>query len=57
MSDEQGTAIAERPAVTASTVKMPPGPRLPKLVQGIGYALSRNRCTSTSPAATATCSP
>ncbi|WP_006242401.1 cytochrome P450 [Mycolicibacterium tusciae] len=39
----QGTAIAERPAVTPSTVKMPPGPRLPKLVQGIGYALSRNR--------------
>ncbi|WP_099040432.1 cytochrome P450 [Mycobacterium neglectum] len=41
--NEQGTAIAERPVATAGTVKMPPGPRLPKLVQGIGYALSRNR--------------
>jgi cytochrome P450 family 138 len=45
MSDgpTQGTAIAERPALTPSAVKMPPGPRVPKLVQGIGYALSRNR--------------
>jgi cytochrome P450 family 138 len=39
----QGTAIAERATVTPTTVKMPPGPRLPKLVQGIGYAVSRNR--------------
>lgn len=39
----QGTAIAERAAVTPSTVRMPPSSRLPKVVQGIGYALSRNR--------------
>ena len=37
----QGTAVLEMPAVAPSTVKLPPGPRLPKLVQGIGYAVSR----------------
>jgi cytochrome P450 len=35
--------IVDRPAVAPGTVKWPPGPRLPKLMQGIGYVLSRNR--------------
>ena len=38
-----GTETLEGPAATSSAVRMPPGPRLPKLVQGIGYVLSRNR--------------
>ena len=39
--DGQGTAILDKPAATSRAVKLPPGPRLPKLVQGIGYAVSR----------------
>ena len=35
-------AILEKPATTPRAVKLPPGPRLPLAVQGIGFALSRN---------------
>ncbi|MGO4444484.1 cytochrome P450 [Mycobacterium sp. 2YAF39] len=41
--DGQGTAILDEPATTPHAAKLPPGPRLPKLVQGIGYAVSRTR--------------
>jgi cytochrome P450 len=42
MSDgAHGRATLEKPAVTPRAVKLPPGPRLPRLVQGIGYAVSR----------------
>jgi len=37
----QGTAILDGPAGTSAVVKLPPGPRLPKALQGIGYAVSR----------------
>lgn len=40
--DAVGTEILDRPAVTSSAVRMPPGPRLPKWVQGAGYIVSRN---------------
>ncbi|MBY0290225.1 MAG: cytochrome P450 [Mycobacteriaceae bacterium] len=40
--DGVGTEILDRPAVTSSAVRMPPGPRLPKWVQGVGYIISRN---------------
>ena len=35
-------AILERPAAPPRAVKLPPGPRLPLAVQGVGFALSRN---------------
>jgi hypothetical protein len=39
--DTPGTVMLEEPAATPRTVKLPPGPPLPKLVQGVGYAVSR----------------
>ncbi len=42
MSDgAQGRTTLEKPTVTHRAVKLPPAPRLPKFVQGIGYAFSR----------------
>jgi cytochrome P450 len=38
---ERGTAILEEPATASPAVKLPPGPRIPKALQGIGYAVSR----------------
>jgi cytochrome P450 family 138 len=38
--EAQATTIVDVPATTRA-VKLPPGPRLPKLMQGIGYAVSR----------------
>ena len=53
----QGTTVVEAPATAPTRSRLPPGPRLPKLVQGIGYAVSRNLdLPAASPAATATCS-
>ncbi|BBY94772.1 cytochrome P450 [Mycobacterium gallinarum] len=37
-----GTAILDKAAAAPRAVKLPPGSRLPKLVQGIGYAINRN---------------
>ena len=35
------TTIVEVPAARPRAVRLPPGPRLPKLVQGLGFAISR----------------
>ena len=37
----RGTAILDGPAAASAAVKLPPGPRIPKVLQGIGYAVSR----------------
>ena len=37
----QGTTVVEAPATASHAVRLPPGPRLPKVVQGLGYAVSR----------------